>query len=73
MHFNDILYSLDHGVARITLNKPEKLNALSWGSWAEIGHAIAAADDDDDVKAVLITGAGRGFCAGTNLTTGTRE
>ncbi len=73
MHFNDILYSLDHGVARITLNKPEKLNALSWGSWAEIEHAIAAADDDDDVKAVLITGAGRGFCAGTDLTTGTRE
>ncbi|HNM77962.1 MAG TPA: enoyl-CoA hydratase-related protein [Tepidiformaceae bacterium] len=73
MHFNDILYSLDHGVARITLNKPEKLNALSWGSWAEIEHAITAADDDDDVKAVLITGAGRGFCAGTDLTTGTRE
>jgi len=73
MHFNDILYSLDHGVARITLNKPEKVNALSWGSWAEIEHAITAADDDDDVKAVLITGAGRGFCAGTDLTTGTRE
>ena len=73
MHFNDILYSLDHGVARITLDKPEKLNALSWGSWAEIEHAITAADDDDDVKAVLITGAGRGFCAGTDLTTGTRE
>ena len=73
MHFHDILYSLDHGVARITLNQPGKLNALSWGSWAEIEHAIAAADDDDDVKAVLITGAGRGFCAGTDLTTGTRE
>ena len=44
MHYNDISYSLDHGIARITLNKPEKMNALSWGSWAELENAIAAAD-----------------------------
>ncbi|MBK6561697.1 enoyl-CoA hydratase-related protein [Candidatus Amarobacter glycogenicus] len=73
MHYNDISYSLDHGIARITLNKPEKMNALSWGSWAELENAIAAADADDSVKVVLLTGAGRGFCAGTDLTTGTRE
>lgn len=73
MHFNDILYTVDHGVARLTLNKPEKLNALSWGSWSEIENAIAMADADDDVKVVLLTGAGRGFCAGTDLTTGTKE
>lgn len=73
MQFHDILYSLDRGIARITLNKPEKLNALSWGSWAEIENAIAMADADDNVKVVLITGAGRGFCAGTDLTTGTKE
>ena len=73
MEFKDILYSLDGGIARVTLNKPEKLNALSWGSWAEIEHAIARADADDKVKVVLITGAGRGFCAGTDLTTGTKE
>ena len=73
MHFNDILYSVDHGVARLTLNKPEKMNALSWGSWSEIENAIDLADADDGVKAVLITGSGRGFCAGTDLTTGTRE
>lgn len=73
MHFNDIIYSVDHGVARLTLNKPEKMNALSWGSWSEIENAIVAADSDDDVKVILITGAGRGFCAGTDLTTGTKE
>jgi len=73
MHYNDISYSLDHGIGRITLNKPEKMNALSWGSWAELENAIAAADADDSVKVVLLTGAGRGFCAGTDLTTGTKE
>ncbi len=73
MGFKDIVYAVDNGIARITLNKPEKLNALSWGSWAELEQAIARADADDKVKVVLITGAGRGFCAGTDLTTGTRE
>lgn len=73
MEFKDILYSVDGGIARITLNKPEKLNALSWGSWAEIENAIAMAEADDAAKVVLITGAGRGFCAGTDLTAGTTE
>jgi 2-(1,2-epoxy-1,2-dihydrophenyl)acetyl-CoA isomerase len=73
MHFNDIMYEGTEGIAHLTLNKPEKLNALSWGSWSEIENAIAMADADDAVKVVLITGAGRGFCAGTDLTTGTRE
>lgn len=68
MHFNDILYSVEHGIAHLTLNKPEKMNALSWGSWAEIETAIAAAEADDAAKVVLITGNGRGFCAGTDLT-----
>jgi 2-(1,2-epoxy-1,2-dihydrophenyl)acetyl-CoA isomerase len=64
----DIIYAVDGGIARLTLNKPEKLNALSWGSWAEIETAIADAEADDEAKVVLITGAGRGFCAGTDLT-----
>ena len=46
MHYNDISYSLDHGIGRITLNKPEKINALSWGSWAELENAIAALEAD---------------------------
>jgi len=68
MEFRDITYGVEDGIARLTLNKPEKLNALSWGSWAEIENAIAEADADDAVKVVLITGNGRGFCAGTDLT-----
>jgi len=68
MELRDILYSVDDGIARITLNKPDKLNALSWGTWAEIETTIATADADDAVKCVVITGEGRGFSAGTDLT-----
>jgi 2-(1,2-epoxy-1,2-dihydrophenyl)acetyl-CoA isomerase len=73
MDFTDIRYELTGGIARITLNKPEKLNALSWGSWAEIETAIDMAENDDAAKVVLITGEGRGFCAGTDLTVTTPE
>lgn len=68
MDLRDLLFEIDDGVARITLNKPEKLNALSWSSWAEIETVIEACNDDDAVRCVLITGAGRGFCSGTDLT-----
>ncbi len=73
MEFQDIRYDVSAGIATLTLNKPEKLNALSWGSWAEIETAIKAADADDDVRVVVITGEGRGFCAGTDLTVQTSE
>jgi 2-(1,2-epoxy-1,2-dihydrophenyl)acetyl-CoA isomerase len=73
VHFRDILYTVTDGIARITLNKPSKLNALSWGSWAEIENAVAMAESDDAVKVVVFTGAGRGFCAGTDLTASTPE
>jgi 2-(1,2-epoxy-1,2-dihydrophenyl)acetyl-CoA isomerase len=67
--FKDIIYSVDDHVALITLNKPEKLNAMTWGSWAELETAITDAEADDDVRCIVITGSGRGFCAGTDLTT----
>jgi 2-(1,2-epoxy-1,2-dihydrophenyl)acetyl-CoA isomerase len=66
--FVDLLYGVNDGTAWITLNRPEKLNALTWSSWAEIETAIDHADADDAVRCVVITGAGRGFCAGTDLT-----
>ena len=66
MDLRDILYVVEDGVGRITLNKPDKLNALSWGSWAEIETVIEAANEDDAVRCVVITGAGRGFSAGTD-------
>lgn len=68
MDFHDITYAVADNIARITLNKPEKLNAMTWSSWAELEHAITLAEADDDVRCVVITGAGRGFCAGTDLT-----
>ncbi len=67
MNFRDIRYEVSDGIARLTLNKPDRLNALSWGTWAEIESAIESANSDDDVKVVLITGEGRGFSAGTDL------
>lgn len=66
--FADLLYEVKDNTAWITLNRPEKLNAVTWSSWAEIEAAIDRAEADDDVRCVVITGAGRGFCAGTDLT-----
>ena len=73
MEFQDIRYDVRDGIARLTLNKPEKLNALSWGSWAELETAVRAADSDDAARVIVITGEGRGFSAGTDLTVQTSE
>ncbi len=55
------------GVARLTLNRPEALNPLSLKAAAEMGEALASAAADDEVRAVLISGAGRGFSSGADL------
>ncbi len=55
------------GIATITLNRPERLNAISGGMLASLSHAFRAADRDRDVRAIILTGAGRGFCAGLDL------
>ena len=68
MTFKDILYDVSDGIARMTLNRPEKMNALTWGSWAEIETALRMAEENDAAKVVVITGQGRGFSAGTDLT-----
>src|SRR5690606_18661745 len=68
MEYKDIRYDVGaDGIARLTLNKPDRLNALSWGTWAEIESAIESANTDDAVKVVVITGEGRGFSAGTDV------
>ena len=67
MTYTDIRYDVADGIARLTLNKPDRLNALSWGTWAELESAIESANIDDAVKVVVITGEGRGFSAGTDL------
>ncbi len=65
-----ILTDVDDGVLTITLNRPERLNAWTPTMAQELIAAFDAADGDDAVRAVVITGAGRGFCAGADLAAG---
>lgn len=69
MDFQQILYAKESHVATITLNRPTKLNAYSEVMVHEIIAALADARDDDQVRAVIITGAGRGFCSGGDIST----
>jgi 2-(1,2-epoxy-1,2-dihydrophenyl)acetyl-CoA isomerase len=62
-----ILVSLEEGVLNVTLNRPEKLNALNPEMHQLLREAFARARDEEAVRAVLLTGAGRGFCAGQDL------
>ena len=68
MTYEDItLEKRESGVVLLTLNRPQRLNALRWQSWDEIEDALGRLAPDDDVRVLLITGTGRGFCAGTDL------
>ncbi|MGZ0186396.1 MAG: enoyl-CoA hydratase-related protein [Alphaproteobacteria bacterium] len=68
--FTAIKVDVDHGVMTVTLNRPDKLNAMNTAMLDEVILAIDMADDDDAVRAVVFTGAGRGFCAGADLSRG---
>jgi enoyl-CoA hydratase/carnithine racemase len=65
--WQEILYTVEDGVATITLNRPEKLNAWTGVLGGVLREALATADADDGVRAIVITGAGRGFCAGADM------
>lgn len=67
--YREILYAVDDPVATITLNRPQALNAWTQRMAAEVRHAVAAAEDDPAVVGIIITGAGRGFCAGADMKT----
>ena len=67
MDFQDILFDVKDGIATITLNRPDKLNAFTGRMMYEIIAALDITDADDDVKVVIFTGAGRAFCAGADL------
>jgi enoyl-CoA hydratase len=67
MDFETILYEKEGGKARITLNRPEKLNALSMRLQRELNTALWEADNDAAVHVIIIRGAGRAFCAGYDL------
>ena len=67
MEYQDIIYQVDDPVAVITLNRPEALNAFTQTMLAEMRHALAAAEQDERVVGIVITGAGRGFCPGMDM------
>ncbi len=70
MDFETILYDIEDGVLTITLNRPDRLNAFNTTMMQEMIAALDAADADDAVRAIIVTGAGRGFCAGADLEKG---
>ena len=70
MAYEFIRYALADRVATITLARPEKLNAINGAMVRELMAAFEAADKDDDVRAVIVTGEGRAFCAGADLSRG---
>ena len=70
MTYDEIEYSVEDRVATITLNRPEKLNALTERMAIELLDVYDRIDADDDVRAVIVTGAGRAFCAGADLSAG---
>src|SRR3954449_9930631 len=70
MDFEQIRYEVADGVLTITLNRPERLNAFTEVMRDELIEAFDRADADDEVRAVVVTGAGRGFCAGADLERG---
>jgi 2-(1,2-epoxy-1,2-dihydrophenyl)acetyl-CoA isomerase len=67
MTYRFILFEVTQGVARITLNRPEVLNAIHAEMSGELQDALTHATRDSEIRALLITGAGRGFCAGQDL------
>jgi enoyl-CoA hydratase/carnithine racemase len=70
MSYETLLYEIDGPVLTITLNRPDKLNAYTAVMGIELADAFHRADEDDDVRVVIVTGAGRGFCAGADISGG---
>ncbi len=67
MAYEDRVYSVDGGVAVITLNRPDRLNAWRAQMERELRAAMGEASRDDAVRVIVLTGAGRGFCAGADM------
>jgi enoyl-CoA hydratase len=68
MEFNNILYSVNNGICTVTVNRPDKLNALNYNTIQEIGQAVDLANADSLVKGIIITGSGeKAFVAGADI------
>lgn len=68
--FEALVVEIDRGVATVTLNRPERRNMLEPVMFAELSRAFRALDEDDSVRAIVLTGAGEDFCAGADLASG---
>jgi enoyl-CoA hydratase/carnithine racemase len=67
MSYSEILYDVADRVATVTLNRPDKLNAWTLTMEAEVQDAMLKSDRDENVRVIVLTGAGRGFCAGADM------
>jgi len=72
MNYREIKYEVSERIATITMNRPERMNAFTPRMGLELTDALLQADDDDQVRVVIVTGAGRAFCAGADLSAGNR-
>jgi enoyl-CoA hydratase/carnithine racemase len=70
VNYEHIMCDLDGSLMVVTLNRPEKLNAYTGQMGAEITDAFQRADADDNVRAIIVTGSGRAFCAGADVSGG---
>lgn len=70
MNYGTILVNIDDGIATITLNRPKAMNAWNSQMAVDLSEAMLALDKDDSVRAIVVTGAGRVFCAGADLSGG---
>ena len=67
MSYETMILHKEEGIAVMTLNRPEKLNAVSPAMWWELSRAIEEVQSDDEIRVLILTGAGRGFCAGADV------
>ena len=70
MKYETIKYEIDNNILTITLNRPDKLNAFTGQMMDELIFAFDSAGEDDEVRVIIVTGEGRGFCAGADLSSG---
>ncbi|MFX0081837.1 MAG: enoyl-CoA hydratase-related protein [Candidatus Hodarchaeota archaeon] len=70
MEYEQIIFETSEEIATITLNRPERLNAWTWQMGMEVWDALMKVEDDPNLRVTILTGAGRGFCAGADLSGG---
>lgn len=67
MSYSNIQYETDGDIAQIVLDRPDKLNSISVPMWTEFTDALNRADNDDEIRSIVLSGAGDAFCAGDNI------